>query len=46
MVVVVPVVEAGSDGDPDGLKVGLVEVSLMVTTDFWLGEQHSALAKV
>lgn len=33
--VVVPVVGAGSDGNPFGLKVGQVEVSLTVTTNFW-----------
>lgn len=34
-VVVLPVVVSSSDRDPAGLEVGPMEVSLMVTTNFW-----------
>lgn len=40
-----PVVVSSSDRDPAGLEVGPMEVSLMVTTNFWPQEQWTPLGK-
>lgn len=43
--VVLPMVVSSSDRDPAGLEVGPMEVSLMVTTNFWPREQWTPLGK-